>query len=35
MNHFGALCRSTRHKAVNEVEQELDEYTEGMSKSIQ
>ena len=28
MNHFRAVCRSVRHKAVLEVEQELDKYTE-------
>ena len=28
MNHFIAMCISTRHKAVHKVEQELEEYTE-------
>ena len=28
MNHFRAVCRSVRHTAVFEVEQELDKYTE-------
>ena len=28
MNHFRAVCTSVRNKAVNEVEQLLDKYTE-------
>ena len=28
VNHFRAVCRSMRHKAVNELEKQLDEYAE-------